>query len=106
MSINSPDVFEQSKKIDNGKCQVWGCSCREGLESHHIIPRSQGGPDELWNLITLCHYHHRLVTNKKLLDIDLLQKIKRRRNFRWQPALAWHIEKEEIRKYKRGLFDV
>lgn len=28
------------------------------LEIHHIIFRSQGGPDEAWNLIGLCKLHH------------------------------------------------
>lgn len=29
-----------------------------GLHIHHILFRSQGGPDEDWNLIALCKYCH------------------------------------------------
>jgi hypothetical protein len=26
--------------------------------AHHIIPRSAGGPDEMWNLTSVCVAHH------------------------------------------------
>lgn len=41
---------------DNGICQV--CGTTFAPEIHHIIYRSHGGPDEAWNLITLCKPHH------------------------------------------------
>jgi 5-methylcytosine-specific restriction endonuclease McrA len=41
---------------DHWKC----CSCgsRNALHVHHIWFRSHGGPDMLWNLITLCSSCH------------------------------------------------
>jgi hypothetical protein len=35
------------------------------LQIHHINYRSQGGPDEVWNLILLCDAHHRLMHTSK-----------------------------------------
>lgn len=34
------------------------CGEVDGLENHHICPRSEGGSDEKENLITLCRIHH------------------------------------------------
>jgi 5-methylcytosine-specific restriction endonuclease McrA len=32
---------------------------------HHLIPRSQGGPTALHNLITLCAFHHQVVIHRR-----------------------------------------
>ncbi len=43
------------------RCEVVldGVRClRIGVDCHHIIKRSQGGPDETWNLISICRRHH------------------------------------------------
>ena len=37
-------------------CRVCGCS--QLLEVHHIKFRSRGGPDEAWNLVSLCKKCH------------------------------------------------
>jgi hypothetical protein len=42
---------------DGYLCQVPGCS-RTADHAHHIIPRSAGGPDEMWNLTSVCAAHH------------------------------------------------
>jgi 5-methylcytosine-specific restriction endonuclease McrA len=42
---------------DKGRCQVPGCS-RAALHVHHVIRRSQGGTNDLWNLLSLCAAHH------------------------------------------------
>lgn len=39
-------------KRDGYKCR--SCGARQGLSVHHIIFRSDEGPDESWNLLTLC----------------------------------------------------
>lgn len=93
------NVFQRVLQKDK-KCKAWGCGVIEGLEVHHIIPRSQGGPDEEWNLITLCHKHHNLITTRKKSDIDLLSQIRKRNQFRWAKAFNWHKDKQEIRKLK------
>jgi len=42
---------------DRHVCQVPGCS-RAAVHAHHINPRSQGGTDDEWNLVSLCAAHH------------------------------------------------
>ncbi len=42
---------------DHWRCQVPGCS-RAAAHVHHIIPRSAGGTDDEWNLVSLCAGHH------------------------------------------------
>jgi 5-methylcytosine-specific restriction endonuclease McrA len=37
---------------DNRRCRI--CSVRNPLHVHHIVFRSNGGPDESWNLLTVC----------------------------------------------------
>ena len=59
-------VFKQVDARDEGICQYVlpdGSSCGSKLwvHQHHIQPRSEGGPDTLENLITLCAAHHRMV---------------------------------------------
>jgi 5-methylcytosine-specific restriction endonuclease McrA len=52
---------------DGGVCQWCDPETGEKCEStyftevHHIIPRSQGGTDDVDNLITLCRHHHKYV---------------------------------------------
>lgn len=92
------NVYEKVRLIDKNKCRAWGCRKRNGdIEVHHIIPRSQGGPNKEWNLICLCYFHHELITSKKLTDIELLTKIKRCGDFRWLRALEWHINRKALK---------
>lgn len=55
---------------DGNRCR-W-CSDPDELQVHHINYRSQGGPDEDWNLITLCGECHRRAHGNKRV---------------WQPVL-------------------
>lgn len=41
---------------DGWKCR--NCGSRNNLHVHHIVFRSQQGPDESWNLCVLCNYCH------------------------------------------------
>jgi len=43
-----------------GCCEVPGCGARAGLHAHHIWHWEDGGPTELWNLLLVCPFHHRL----------------------------------------------
>jgi len=43
-----------------GCCEVPGCSATAGLHAHHLVHWEDGGPTELWNLILVCPFHHRL----------------------------------------------
>lgn len=44
---------------DEWKCKH--CGFRNNLHVHHIIYRSQGGADEMSNLVTLCNACHEAV---------------------------------------------
>jgi hypothetical protein len=48
------EVFER----DRWRCTAPACSARRNLHRHHIVYRSHRGPDEPWNLTTLCAWHH------------------------------------------------
>jgi hypothetical protein len=41
-------------------CVVPGCGATRGLHAHHIIHWQDGGLTELFNLVLVCPYHHRL----------------------------------------------
>lgn len=43
---------------DGFRCTAPGCTARRSLQSHHVIFRSAGGPDEPSNRTTLCAFHH------------------------------------------------
>jgi len=49
---------------DLGTCRWPGCNAHASLHIHHIVWRSQAGRHELWNLVSLCHYHHRSVHHR------------------------------------------
>lgn len=54
-------VLTNSKKRDAYACLAFGTiphECVSGRHSHHIIYLSEGGPDRLWNLITVCKNAH------------------------------------------------
>lgn len=85
-------------KLDGNKCRVWGCGCIYELEKHHIIPRGQQGPNEPWNLITLCNKHHSLVTENKMSMIDILNKLKNKVDYRWGKSYDWLVKRSELRK--------
>lgn len=44
---------------DGHKCVV--CSSTDRPTAHHHVPKRNGGPDALWNLLTLCHACHNAV---------------------------------------------
>ena len=48
------EIFER----DRWWCTAPACSARRNLHRHHIVYRSHEGPDEAWNLTTLCAWHH------------------------------------------------
>lgn len=39
-------------------CRHPGCTCRIGLDVHHIVPWTSGGRTDLANLVALCANHH------------------------------------------------
>ncbi len=47
-------------------------SCRSSyrLQTHHVIPRRDGGDNTPTNLATLCWYHHHIAIHRKGHRID------------------------------------
>ncbi len=66
----SSKIRKRVRLRDGERCRY--CGCRTSLQVHHIVYRSEGGPDIETNLITLCDIHHRLMHSDKR---------------RWQPVL-------------------
>jgi hypothetical protein len=54
-------------------CRFPGCDQPPaGCQPHHIIPRSQGGPTSLTNLLLLCSFHHLIAVHRWGWGIVLL----------------------------------
>lgn len=43
---------------DGFRCTAPACSSHNNLHDHHVIPRSAGGTNDMWNRTTLCAWHH------------------------------------------------
>lgn len=72
---------------DENKCQA--CNIKVGLSMHHIIPRSEGGRDEPFNMITLCQHCHNEVESlgfKSRDEIIEFKKNTKRKYIRKTPA--------------------
>jgi len=54
----SPATRRKVLHRDNNRCRVPGCHSHTNLDIHHILARSLGGTNDLWNLTTLCEAHH------------------------------------------------
>ncbi len=52
-------------------CDV--CEMRPGTQIHHKVFRSQGGHDQIQNLLWICHLCHSDVHNGRLDRYDLAQ---------------------------------
>jgi hypothetical protein len=50
-------------------CRIPGCARRRGLQAHHLVPSTWGGPDEISNLAAVCRAHHRLLIPRGLLAL-------------------------------------
>jgi hypothetical protein len=50
-------------------CRIPGCARRRGLQVHHLVPSTWGGPDEISNLAAVCPAHHRLLIPHGLLAL-------------------------------------
>jgi hypothetical protein len=61
-----PEVIKSSRRYrtftrDGWRCQAPGCGSRAQLHAHHVIFRSSGGPDDGWNLVTICLSCHEMI---------------------------------------------
>ncbi len=57
-------IRTQAIKKYGNKCEL--CSYNMAIDTHHIIPRHQGGPHEVENLMVICPNCHSLITRKHL----------------------------------------
>lgn len=62
------ELYTELKQVimerDEWKCRF--CKIRNCLHVHHIVYRSELGPDASWNLVTLCSSCHEAVHDFRL----------------------------------------
>ena len=61
-----PSMARETLERDGWRCRFPLCTQRATLEAHHVVLRSQGGKDELDNLVGLCHGCHSARHNELL----------------------------------------
>ena len=70
-------AIRRALSIRDRFCVFPGCDCHQHLEAHHIVHWANGGITSLANLISVCHYHHKLLHEgqfsvERLADGELL----------------------------------
>lgn len=68
--VYPPDWADRRNKVllkDENRCQVTGCLSLSTLEIHHIVPLSDGGSNQIDNLVSLCQVHHWLLPEHELV---------------------------------------
>jgi 5-methylcytosine-specific restriction endonuclease McrA len=71
-----PNLRQRVFDADGRRCRL--CGEREDravLHAHHVVYRSEGGPDELENLLTLCVLCHDIVHSNKRFYQPLAKRI-------------------------------
>jgi hypothetical protein len=72
IGVRSPGLspkLRRAVRLRDGTCRVPGCARRQGLQVHHLLPRTWGGADEISNLAAVCPAHHRLLIPYGLLAL-------------------------------------
>jgi HNH endonuclease len=60
-----PAHLRRAATVRHPHCAFPGCEQPASVcEIHHLIPRSQGGPTALHNLVPLCVFHHTVVIHR------------------------------------------
>ena len=76
---------------DGHRCTAPGCTAIVSLEEHHLWFRSQGGPDDPWNLSAVCLGCHRLI------HLGFLSA-----RGRAPDAITWSVGRGEVRETWRN----
>jgi hypothetical protein len=83
------DELNYVVKRRDGIC-MWGLehpglygACSAGLDPHHIIPRSVGGPDDRKHVITLCRHHHNQAEAHVIKPEELYAILERRFGYQY-----------------------
>lgn len=58
---NIPGYLRREMLHRDDGCTFPGCGTRRFVDGHHIWHWEAGGPTDLDNLVTVCHFHHKLV---------------------------------------------
>jgi len=61
VSRDPPEWMMRQLRYRDGGCTFPGCGERRWTRAHHIRWWTTGGPTEMWNLVLVCHWHHKLV---------------------------------------------
>lgn len=85
-------IYTKVRELDNNRCV--NCGSFNGVQTHHIILRSQGGLTTEDNLICLCVTCHNKVHSAKIKMINILKKFEKAPFFRWKEPLEY-LEKRE-----------
>jgi hypothetical protein len=56
-----PPSLRRALKARDGGCRFPGCDATAHVEGHHVTHWAHGGETAIWNLLSLCGHHHRLV---------------------------------------------
>jgi len=78
-----PDLRDAVFRRDHWRCQAHArdyaldLPCHGRLHAHHVVLRSQGGRDELDDLLTLCERHHDYAHNVDRRGAELAGVIRR-----------------------------
>jgi Domain of unknown function (DUF222)/HNH endonuclease len=68
-----PAHLRRAAATRHPRCAFPGCDHPASLcQIHHIIPRSEGGPTALNNLVPLCAFHHLIVIHRRGWTLRLL----------------------------------
>lgn len=71
-------VRAQAVRKYGNECEL--CSYSMAIDTHHIIPKYQGGPHEIENLMVICPNCHALIT-RKIIKINSREEIAKIGNF-------------------------
>lgn len=61
-----PPHLRRAVIVRDRHCAFPGCARRPArCQVHHVIPRSEGGPTSLTNLVLLCSFHHLYLIHRR-----------------------------------------
>jgi hypothetical protein len=89
-------TYKKVRELDGNKCRR--CGSYNGVQVHHVIPRSKLGKHVVENLMCLCVTCHHGVHNGQLSMFSILDKLLKSKDFRWVEAYNYYEAIYEKRK--------
>ena len=65
-----PKQLRRAVLARDRKCVIDSCQSSYRLQTHHVVPRRDGGANTADNLATLCWYHHHIAIHRRGHRID------------------------------------